>query len=248
MLEQPEIPHEPAEDDEQKIRLFQINLNKSDRAHLDIVNEEVSDNFDIMLIQEPAATTFNAIRTPTNFRPVFPANRIGNEDKVRSVIWVNKKLDTKNWIELAIPDTNDITAIQLKGPYGTLSIFNIYNDCTHSENEEILQGYIQNNSNRLLATENHHMIWAGDFNRHHPLWDRDEDTHLFTNQANERAEELVGLLANYDMAMALPKGIPTLQHMGNRAIFKTGQHIQHTRACRTHHQMRSCPSLSPPFY
>ena len=246
MLEQPEIPHEPAEDDEQKIRLFQINLNKSDRAHLDIVNEEVSDNFDIMLIQEPAATTFNAIRTPTNFRPVFPANRIGNEDKVRSVIWVNKKLDTKNWIELAIPDTNDITAIQLKGPYGMLSIFNIYNDCTHSENEEILQGYIQNNSNRLLATENHHMIWAGDFNRHHPLWDRDEDTHLFTNQANERAEELVGLLANYDMAMALPKGIPTLQHMvtGRYSrpdnIFSTPGLAEHITRCEV------VPAFRPP--
>ena len=57
------------------------------------------------------------------------------------------------------------------------------------------------------------MIWAGDFNRHHPLWDRDEDIHLFTQQANNRAENLIELLATYDLAMALPKGIPTLQHM-----------------------------------
>ena len=54
------------------------------------------------------------------------------------------------------------------------------------------------------------MIWAEDFNRHHPLWDRDEDTHLFTRQAQRVAEKLIDILAKYDMTMALPKGIPTL--------------------------------------
>ena len=228
------------------IRLLQINLNKSEKAHLDIINEEVSNNYDIMLIQEPFATTLNAIRTPTNFRPVFPAHRIGNEDKVRTAIWVNKKLDTKDWIELAIPDTNDITAIQLKGPYGKLTIFNIYNDCTHSINEEILQNYIRHNSNQILANENSHMIWAGDFNRHHPLWDRDEDVHLFTTQATERAEDLIGLLATYDMAMALPKGIPTLQHMvtGRYSrpdnVFSTPGLTEHITRCEVD------PTIRPP--
>lgn len=56
-------------------------------------------------------------------------------------------------------------------------------------------------------------LWAGDFNRHHPLWDRDQDIHLFTQQANRNAQNLIGLLATYDLAMARPKGIPTLQHM-----------------------------------
>jgi endonuclease/exonuclease/phosphatase family metal-dependent hydrolase len=97
--------------------------------------------------------------------------------------------------------------------YGEISIFNIYNDCTHDRNESFLRNYLQEHANELLATVNHHMIWAGDFNRHHPLWDRDEDTHLFTQQANEFAQGLIGLVATYDLAMALPKGIPTLQHM-----------------------------------
>ncbi len=60
------------------------------------------------------------------------------------------------------------------------------------------------------------MIWAGDFNRHHPLWDRDEDTHLFTAQATRAAERLISLLAEHDMEMALPKGIPTLEHMRSK--------------------------------
>ena len=197
----------------ENIRLLQINLNKSEKAHLDLINENLSLSYDIILIQEPYTTTFNAIRTPTNFRPIFPAHRLQNEDQIRSVIWVNRSLDTNNWVALNIPDTCDLTAIQLKGPYGKLSLFNVYNDCTHSRNETALQRYIQDNSNNLLATENHHMIWAGDFNRHHPLWDRDEDTHLFTQQATRQAEGLINILATYDLNMSLPKGIPTLQHM-----------------------------------
>lgn len=171
-----------------------------------MINDKVSHKYDIMLIQEPYTT-------PANFRPVYPTNRFNDDAQIRSVIWVNRKLNTKDWIILDIPDTNDISAIQLKGPYGKLAIFNIYNDCTHARNETALQGYIRSHTNILLSSENHHMIWAGDFNRHHPLWDNDEDIHLFTRQATRDAERLIELLAEYEMQMALPKGFPTLQHM-----------------------------------
>jgi endonuclease/exonuclease/phosphatase family metal-dependent hydrolase len=60
------------------------------------------------------------------------------------------------------------------------------------------------------------MVWAGDFNRHHPLWDDDKDTHLFTRQALRDTEGIIELMAEYGMVMALPKGIPTLQHMRSK--------------------------------
>jgi hypothetical protein len=60
------------------------------------------------------------------------------------------------------------------------------------------------------------MIWAGDFNRHHPLWDDDKNTHLFTTQALRNAEGIINLLAEHDMQMPLPKGVPTLQHMRSK--------------------------------
>ena len=196
-----------------KLRILQCNLNKSEKAHLDIINEKVSRNYDIILIQEPYTTSFNAIRTPANFRPVSPRNRNQADVQVRSVIWVNKQLETKNWKIVEIQDTNDITAIQLSGEYGKVTIFNIYNDCTHSRNETILQNYLTTHRNTVINGADTHMIWAGDFNRHHPLWDDDKDTHLFTNQALRNAEGIINLLAEYSMEMALPKGAPTLQHM-----------------------------------
>ena len=227
MPEPPEPPQDQA-DTENKLKIIQINLNKSEKAHLDIINERVSAKYDLMLIQEPYTTAFNAIRTPTNFRPVFPTHRFQSEDQIRSVIWVNKRLDTKGWSAIDVPETSDITAIQLNGPYGKISIFNIYNDCTHSRNENKLRRYLNEHTGNLLASENDHMIWAGDFNRHHPLWDRDEDDHLFTQQAARQAEGLLDLIATYGLSMALPKGIPTLQHMVTKRysrpdnVFNTG--------------------------
>ena len=131
---------------------------------MDLLNEELSENYDIILIQEPYSTTFNMIRMPGNFRQVIPVNRLQVNIKIRSVIWVNKCLDTTDWVMLDVPESNNITAIQLKGPYGKLAIFNIYNDCTHSENQIILENYLRRNTNQLTSSENHHMMWAGDFN------------------------------------------------------------------------------------
>ena len=89
------------------------------------------------------------------------------------------------------------------------------------------------------------MIWAGDFNRHHPLWDNDEDTHLFTQQATRQAEGLIGLLATYDLTMTLPKGTPTLQHMVTKRysrpdnVFGTLALLDHITRCEVE------PSLRP---
>jgi hypothetical protein len=114
------------------LKILQINLNKSEKAHHDLTNRQLSSQYNIILVQEPHVTAFNNITTPFKFRQVYPGNRGQDGTLVRSVIWVNKRMETKYWKILDIPNTNDITAIQLSGDYGKLTIFNIYNDCTHS--------------------------------------------------------------------------------------------------------------------
>ena len=83
----------------------------------------------------------------------------------------------------------------------------------HTRNEAVLQNFLTSHRNLVANGNNTHMIWAGDFNRHHPLWDDNNDMHLFTNQALRNAEGLINLLVEHGMEMALPKGIPMLQHM-----------------------------------
>jgi len=55
-------------------------------------------------------------------------------------------------------------------------------------------------------------IWLGDFNRHHPMWDSAKNSRLFTRAALTEAQELISILADYDMTMALPEGIPTIRN------------------------------------
>jgi hypothetical protein len=93
MSEQSEGP-ENLEVNNTKIRILQINLNKSRKVHLDLVNEDLSKNYDIILIQEPHITQFNTIWTPTNFRKVIPPKR--DQTQVQLIIWVNGRLDTKD--------------------------------------------------------------------------------------------------------------------------------------------------------
>ena len=108
----PECQDDPQDrSNNEKLRMLQLNLNKSERAHLDIINENLSQDYDLILIQEPYTTTFNAVRTPTNFRLVFPVHRLTSQDQIRSVIWVNRKMDTNSWAALDILDTNDITGV-----------------------------------------------------------------------------------------------------------------------------------------
>jgi hypothetical protein len=52
------------------------------------------------------------------------------------------------------------------------------------------------------------MLWMGDFNRHHPLWEELRNQHLFNYTA---AQPLIDLIADYGMIQLLPCGLPTLQ-------------------------------------
>ena len=65
-----------------------------------------------------------------------------------------------------IPRNNDISAIQIQTRDRQLNIFN---------NRDML-------------------LWGGDFNQHHPLWDNDEEECLFTLQAMREADVLISKL------------------------------------------------------
>ena len=87
-------------------------------------------HWDPVLIQELHVTRFNVICTPMRFCQVYPADRGKQGVVIRSGIWVNTEIDTKSWKIIKVPNTNNITAIQMLGLYDKLTIFNIYNPCT----------------------------------------------------------------------------------------------------------------------
>jgi hypothetical protein len=196
-----------------RLRILQINLNKSPNAHLDIINNVSYQEWDIILVQEPNITFFTNIRTPNHYVSVTPGSRFTLQSPVRSVIWISSKITTNSWRIINIPDTNDISAVQLTGNFGRLTIFNIYNEGNSNDTLIRLHAFMEANRQQLCTNENDYIMWNGDFNRHHPLWDDDEDIRLFTNGALVEANFLINRLADWNLVMALPKGIPTLKHM-----------------------------------
>ncbi|KAJ3557254.1 hypothetical protein NP233_g11792 [Leucocoprinus birnbaumii] len=221
-----------------RLRILQINMNKSEAAHLDLINRNLADNWDIVCLQEPHITKYGNIRTPNKFRQVYPVDRHKEgAGRVRSAMWINEAIDTNNWEMVAIQGTNDITAVRLTGPYGKLAIFNVYNPCDNNTVQELLDRFLIRRRGEFYDSDHKHVIWCGDFNRHHPLWDRDEDVDLFRGQNRDRADKFISILAEHDMMMALPKGIPTIcTHRTKRYtrpdnIFMTEQTLAHVARC-----------------
>ncbi|KII89054.1 hypothetical protein PLICRDRAFT_78414, partial [Plicaturopsis crispa FD-325 SS-3] len=116
-------------------------LNKSSKAHFDLINSAVHKDYDILAIQEPYLDSFANTKATSKWRVVYPSSRFADKSTVRSVLLVNTRLDTNHWRQLSI-HSNDITALQLSGDFGNISIINIYNDCTHSRTLELLERHL----------------------------------------------------------------------------------------------------------
>jgi len=196
-----------------RLRLLQINLNKSEKGHHDLMNRNLRREWDIILIQEPYVTPTGIIRISNNYAMIYPQDRKKKDaDKVRSVIMVSANLNTSSWKEIKIPGNNDITAIQIKNQHTTLTIFNLYVDCENFKTITTLRELYATRRQEIYPTANAQVIWCGDFNMHHPLWDRDEDHRLFMQAADRRARKLIRLVVDENMKMTLPKGLPTIRH------------------------------------
>src|SRR6266481_6938057 len=60
------------------------------------------------------------------------------------------------------------------------------------------------------------MLWCGDFNWHHLLWDKEWNNHLFMASAALAVQPLMSLIEDYNMVMILPKNILTLQSLATK--------------------------------
>ena len=90
------------------------------------------------------------------------------------------------------------------------------------------------------------MIWLGDFNRHHLLWDEERNSHLFTSNNLDAAQILLDLLTDYDMIMALPKNIPTLRATCTKNLTHPDNVFCSNDLCILLTQCLTHPNLQPP--
>jgi hypothetical protein len=144
---------------------------------------------------------------------IYPTPHIVNPAKSRSIIFLQALLCTDNWTQIDFP-SSDVTVVQLTGAWGKLFIFNIYNDCEHNDMIMALSKFQHEHVNILERMEqgSTHVIWLGDFNRHHPHWDDHNDTRLFTKDTIKAAEILIEATAEASLELALLRGIPMHIH------------------------------------
>src|SRR5882672_6317821 len=97
---------------------------------------------------------------------------------------------------------------------GSVLIINTYNDNTNVESmRKVVQYTRRVEQEGREGRVRPHILWLGDFNSHHPMWDEARNSHLFMRASLDRAQDTIEVAADHDLQMILPKGAPTLQAM-----------------------------------
>jgi len=198
--------------DNHSFTIWQQNLNKNLTSQLDLLHSLDPNKYDLAMLQEPYIDFLGRTQANPYWEVVYPTKHLENPKKTRSIILVNRRISTDTWMPI-LSDSGDLTGIKLTSNNTTMHLFNIYNDCAHSETLNALDRCLQQ-----LRTQQHgnertedSMLWFGNFNWHHPMWDKERNRHLFTSANATAAAILIDLLGAYGMYMALPKDTPTLE-------------------------------------
>src|SRR6266481_4048202 len=162
-----------------RLWIWQQNLNKSRIAQEDLINSDVYKNYDLLILQEPFIDSYGKMKATSDWRVVYPTSLLSHTHPTHSVMLVRVSLDMNRWAQLSIPDSGDLVAIQISSRQGRVSIFGIYVDCHHSTALNILDGFLSAHRNTISTRTSNHTFWCGDFNCHHPLWDKDHNKELF---------------------------------------------------------------------
>ena len=196
--------------------LRQQNTNKSLISQLDLLESLKRNDYDICAIQEPYIDFNGKSRANRQWTAIYPNTHYSHPDSTRSLLLINTNILTDSWKQLNIQHP-DVTAIELRGTFGTIRVINVYNNCNNNTALTHVSNFMRDREQHIGRTAPIHTVWLGDFNRHHPLWDEHRNTHLFTRRNLDLAQPLLDMLGRHNMKMALPSAIPTLraQNTGN---------------------------------
>lgn len=197
-----------------KLRIWQQNINKSRTGQEDLLESLNANQYDICAIQEPYLDCFSNTKANSKWRVVYPTVHRGQPKATRLVLLVNAQIATSTWRALETK-SSDLTAIRLATSMGDIDLYNLYNDAKNDDATSAMADAMQIHK---AQEEDRHTIWLGDFNRHHPFWDEEQNVHLFTKTNLECAQIILDLAAECSMEMALPKDIPTLRALSTQNL------------------------------
>ncbi|KAF8875637.1 hypothetical protein BD779DRAFT_1443159, partial [Infundibulicybe gibba] len=114
----------PTQENQGSLKIWQQNINKSLVGQHDLLNS-AGKTYDIVAIQEPHIDFLGNTRANPHWDPVRPTGWRDRPKETRSVMLINKKINTNSWCPITI-DSQDVTGIQMHGNFGTIRIINIY--------------------------------------------------------------------------------------------------------------------------
>ena len=76
-----------------RLCIWQQNLNKSDKAHYDLINMPLHKNWDILALQEPYIDALGNTMANSWWHVVYPSPHLINSTIDRSVLLINAALD-----------------------------------------------------------------------------------------------------------------------------------------------------------
>lgn len=202
---------------QRELTIWQQNLNKSHTGQHDIISSSnlANTGIDIVALQESSIKFLGKTTASRDWILVYPSTHKKEQKKLRAVTLISSKLPTESWEQIDFT-SQDVIVIKFSREWGQLVIFNIYNDCLHDHTIHKLTKFHRDNRNTLMGNDSEaedcYIMWIGDFNRHHPLWDNPDDNRLFTRDAVEAAEILIKATTDFGLEMALAPGIPTHIH------------------------------------
>ena len=110
------------------LRIWQENLNKSATAqHCILSGPFTAKEWDIIAIQEPVIDNLGNTKATPDWNVIYPTQRFTHQARTRAVTLIHKRLNTNNWRQIPFPST-DVVIVQLTGPFGHVTIINIYDD------------------------------------------------------------------------------------------------------------------------
>lgn len=168
-------------------------------------------DFDLVFLQEPHIDFLNNTRALQQWRVIYPPKHKDSPTRTHSATLTHTRIATNGWAAIPVNDP-DINAILLMYNTGTIHIFNVYNpqDSRRALNSLARATHAVYDQPEQQLDEPQ-VIWLGDFNRHHPIWEDERNTHLLTEKYLDEAQPLVNLLSVFDLQMLLPPATPTLE-------------------------------------
>ena len=224
------------------IAIWQQNINILHACQHDLISSGklIEKGINVVALQEPSINAFNNSVASQDWKSIYPSTHTKEPGKTRSMILIRDELLTDGWEQVNFP-SGDITALKVHGDWGTLTIFNIYNDCKHNEMIKVLMNYHRERTSDILGNNEtqgtHHLIWLGDFNRHRPCWDAPENNALFMWEALDQAEILIQGIEELGLEMALAAGTPMHEHCVTKRwsrldqVFSTEHTIEAINRC-----------------